>query len=604
MRTLVVATFFVLAGLCLSGSAEAVTICYFGSWAVWRQGAGRYDVGDIDPFLCTHLIYGFAEISTATWEVEAMEPYNDLCVDYGQCAYSRFTALKNLNPDLKTILSVGGNSVEGSTFSQLSEDASRRKIFVNSAVEMLKNYSFDGLDINWMHPTGEGGQPEDKENYIALLRDLHGALADEDLLLTACVSLKKPVVDVAYDVPELSDVVDFVMLNGYNLHGPWHTFTHHHAPLFAHPADTGANALLSIDYGVRYWISKGVDKTKLVLGLSTYGTTWTLNSLDNTGYYAYATQAGKPGPYTATLGILGYNEICELQHGSDQWTVVRDPAMHEPYAYSTTDKTWCGYEDSQSLWRKGQYARSQGLAGVMVWSLETDDFSGSCTGRPYNLIRSMTEGFLDLPFSTPVPPTSATTQTTSGLATPACGDEYFVPDLYCNKYWQCEGGTPHPRECPEGLVWNTAQAACTWPFVTDTAHCLMPGQTMTPPATATPTAATESSTSTSETSTKSTSHTSSTVSLSETSAPTSQTPSTTAPSASPASTTTITTAPIPPDCDPASNYFVSHQSCKKFWWCVEGRAVLGTCYGDLVWDQDARVCVSAGHRDTADCGIL
>lgn len=46
--------------------------------------------------------------------------------------------------------------------SQLSEDASRRKIFVNSAVEMLKNYSFDGLDINWMHPTGEGGQPEDK----------------------------------------------------------------------------------------------------------------------------------------------------------------------------------------------------------------------------------------------------------------------------------------------------------------------------------------------------------------------------------------------------------------------------------------------------------
>nr|XP_027225076.1 chitotriosidase-1-like [Penaeus vannamei] len=352
MRTLVVATFFVLAGLCLSGTAEAVTICYFGSWAVWRQGAGRYDVGDIDPFLCTHLIYGFAEISTATWEVEAMEPYNDLCVDYGQCAYSRFTALKNLNPDLKTILSVGGNSVEGSTFSQLSEDASRRKIFVNSAVEMLKNYSFDGLDINWMHPTGEGGQPEDKENYIALLRDLHGALADEDLLLTACVSLKKPVVDVAYDVPELSDVVDFVMLNGYNLHGPWHTFTHHHAPLFAHPADTGANALLSIDYGVRYWISKGVDKTKLVLGLSTYGTTWTLNSLGDTGYYAYATQAGKPGPYTATLGILGYNEICELQHGSDQWTVVRDPAMHEPYAYSTTDKTWCGYEDSQSLWRK------------------------------------------------------------------------------------------------------------------------------------------------------------------------------------------------------------------------------------------------------------
>ncbi|XP_063611832.1 chitinase-3-like protein 1 isoform X1 [Penaeus indicus] len=462
MLTLVASTFIVVAGLSLS---EAVTICYFGSWAVWRQGAGKFDVEDIDPFLCTHLIYGFAEISTSSWEIEAMEPYNDLCDNYGRCAYSRFTALKKLNPDLKTLLSVGGNSVKGSTFSELSGDASKRKIFVSSAVEMLKNYSFDGLDINWMHPADKDGQPEDKENYIALLRDLHEALADEELILTACVSLEKLEVDVAYDVLGLSDAVDFILLSGYNLHGPWDTFTHHHAPLFSHPADTGDNALLNIDYGVGYWISKGVDKKKLVLGLGTYGTTWTLNNLDDNGYYAYATQAGKPGPYTATLGFLGYNEICEMQHGSDEWTVVRDPDMNEPYTYSV-DKTWCGYEDSQSMWRKGQYARSQGLAGTMVWSLETDDFSGSCTGRPYNLIRSMKEGFLDLPFSTPAPPTSASTQTTSGLVTPTCGAETFIPDLYCNKYWQCVDGIPHPRECSEGLVWNNVLFTCNWPSVT------------------------------------------------------------------------------------------------------------------------------------------
>lgn len=27
---------------------------------------------------------------------------------------------------------------------------------------MLKTYSFDGLDINWMHPADRDGQPEDK----------------------------------------------------------------------------------------------------------------------------------------------------------------------------------------------------------------------------------------------------------------------------------------------------------------------------------------------------------------------------------------------------------------------------------------------------------
>lgn len=56
-------------------------------------------------------------------------------------------------------------------------------------------------------------------------------------------------------------------------------------------------------------MSGGADKSKMVLGLGTFGNCWTLDSLDDTGYFASATQAGEPGPYTASLGILGYNEV-------------------------------------------------------------------------------------------------------------------------------------------------------------------------------------------------------------------------------------------------------------------------------------------------------
>lgn len=45
-------------------------VCYFGSWAVWRPGDGKFDVEDIDPFLCTHAIFGFAGLSNHTWEIE------------------------------------------------------------------------------------------------------------------------------------------------------------------------------------------------------------------------------------------------------------------------------------------------------------------------------------------------------------------------------------------------------------------------------------------------------------------------------------------------------------------------------------------------------
>lgn len=33
-------------------------VCYYGTWAVYRPDAGKYPVENIDPFLCTHIIYG------------------------------------------------------------------------------------------------------------------------------------------------------------------------------------------------------------------------------------------------------------------------------------------------------------------------------------------------------------------------------------------------------------------------------------------------------------------------------------------------------------------------------------------------------------------
>nr|XP_027225089.1 chitinase-3-like protein 1 [Penaeus vannamei] len=538
--------------------SETVTVCYLGSWAVWRPDAGKYDVDQIDPFLCTHVVYSYAQISETSWEAVPLEPYYDLCENWGLCAYDRFTSLKKVNPELKTLLSVGGNA---KLMSEVSADPSKRQSFVSSAVSLAKNHSFDGLDSDWMYPGDENGSPEDKENYILLLTELREALVKEQLLLTAAVSLQKPVIDLAYDIPAMSAVTDLLILRGYNFHGTYDTYTHHHAPLYGHPGDTGNNLFLNIDYGVDYWVSGGADKNKLVLGLGTFGICWTLDSLSDTGYFASATQAGEPGPYTASLGILGFNEICEMQR-DNEWTVVLDPDMNEPYAFYTENKIWCGYEDALSMWVKGQYARSQGLGGVMVWSLETDDFSGSCTGRPYNLIRSMTEGFLDLPFSTPVPPTAAPETTPEPLVTPACSEgDYYLEDIQCDRYWHCVNGNAIPGDCSPGLVWDMAVESCSWPENVDTSHCVMPGEDTT---TTTPVTTKLTTTST--------------------------------------TTTELTTSPAPkPECDIEKNYFISHPICNQYWWCLSGEAVLGTCYGGLRWAQNSHACLPAAEANPVDC---
>ena len=53
-------------------------VCYYSSWAFYRPGFGKFDIDDIDPHVCTHLNYGFANMNNMTWEIVAYDPWFDL----------------------------------------------------------------------------------------------------------------------------------------------------------------------------------------------------------------------------------------------------------------------------------------------------------------------------------------------------------------------------------------------------------------------------------------------------------------------------------------------------------------------------------------------
>ena len=40
-------------------------VCYLTKWSQYRTGAGRYLPRDVDPWLCTHLVYAFAVVNYA-----------------------------------------------------------------------------------------------------------------------------------------------------------------------------------------------------------------------------------------------------------------------------------------------------------------------------------------------------------------------------------------------------------------------------------------------------------------------------------------------------------------------------------------------------------
>lgn len=127
---------------------------------------------------------------------------------------------------------------------------------------------------------------------------------------------------------------------------------------------------LNIEAIVRYWLTHGCPKEKLILGIPTYGRTFTLANSANFGVGALAIGPGSIGSFVPEPGFLPFNEIC---YNLNDWTRFWEPQQKVPYAVKNNQ--WVGYDDLESVAIKLNYILSNDLGGAMFWSLETDDFS-------------------------------------------------------------------------------------------------------------------------------------------------------------------------------------------------------------------------------------
>ncbi|MPC29649.1 Acidic mammalian chitinase [Portunus trituberculatus] len=249
------------------------------------------------------------ELDAAPRELfQVLDPWADLCDGGGRCGFDKFTAMKNVEPHLLTLLAVGGWNDGSALYSQMAETAETRAVFIKSSIQLLKIHNFDGLDLAWTYPTQNGGAPHDRENYVHLLRELKEALEAEGMVLTVTVSPTKSVIDEAYDIPGIAQHADLVTVTTYDLHGSWEHHTNHHSGLYAFSEDVGSDLFLNVDYIINYWVAGGMPEKKLVMGVPAFGRTWTLDSIEEHGYYAPAYLPGMTGPWTKTEGFMAYAE--------------------------------------------------------------------------------------------------------------------------------------------------------------------------------------------------------------------------------------------------------------------------------------------------------
>ncbi|WP_349667355.1 glycosyl hydrolase family 18 protein [Lacrimispora sp.] len=342
-----------------------------GYYAAWEAYSGVCP-DQIDASKLTHINYAFANIGP---DLKITLGYPD--VDPNNIRL--LNSLKLQNPNLKTLISVGGWNWSGKFSDAALTDASRNA-FADSAVDFITKYGFDGIDLDWEYPVSGGlttntRRPEDKQNFTLLLQkireklDARGAMDQKHYLLTIAGGA-----DASYvknvEMAKLAQYLDYANIMTYDLHGTWDPYTDLLAPLYNNN-DSSPQYKASVDSGVTAWLNASFPADMLVMGIPFYG--YLYSSVNNSNNGLYQTYGG--------ANSISYKDIKANYLNKTGYTRYFHSQSMVPWLFNGT--IFISYEDPQSIANKTDYIKSKKLGGAMVWELGQDS-NGELLDTLYN----------------------------------------------------------------------------------------------------------------------------------------------------------------------------------------------------------------------------
>ncbi|CAH9049692.1 Chitodextrinase [Pseudoalteromonas holothuriae] len=301
-------------------------IGYFTSWRNGANGQPSYLVNDIPWDKITHINYAFAHVdannkvsigdptaagnpaTNMEWpgvagaEMDPSLPYKG--------HFNLLNKYKKQHPDVKTLISVGGWAETGGYF---GPDGSRVNsggfytmttnadgsvnhaginAFAKSAVEFIKKYGFDGVDVDYEYPSSmdDSGHPDDfpisnarrgglNASYQILMERLREELdkegeKDGKHYMLTIASPSSGYLLRGMETFQAVKYLDYVNIMSYDLHGAWNSHVGHNASLF----DTGEDSEL------KQWNVYG---TKEFEGIGYLNTDWAVR------YFRGSVSAGR-----------------------------------------------------------------------------------------------------------------------------------------------------------------------------------------------------------------------------------------------------------------------------------------------------------------------
>ena len=419
---------------------DNVVGAYFVEWGIYGRA---YDVTQIPADNLTHLLYGFIPIcgdneslkeiengnswraletacaGSADYEVVIHDPWAAIqkalpgidSNDPIRGTYAQLMALKQRNPDLKILPSVGGWTLSDPFYGFTNK--SNRDTFVASMKTFLKTWKFyDGVDIDWEFPGGDGAAGDrlgdtvnDGPAYIALMQELRIMLDEleaetgrEYELTSAIGSGYDKIQDVDYAAA--AQFMDYIFAMTYDFFGGWNNVTGHQTGLNcgSHISIDECNGTGLDDNGeprkgpaytltnaVDLLLAQGVAAKKIVVGTAMYGRGWEGVMPENTTIADNPMTADGTGKLKGSTaqgvwedGIIDYKGLAQYMVGSagtgvNGFEVGYDELADAAYVWNRQSGTLVTYDSPRSVLAKGQYVTANGLGGLFAWEIDADN---------------------------------------------------------------------------------------------------------------------------------------------------------------------------------------------------------------------------------------
>lgn len=412
-------------------------IGYFTSWRSGDDPQSTYLVKDIPWEQLTHINYAFVSIGSdgkvnvgdvndpnnpatgKTWPGVEVDPALGFKGHFGALATYK------QKHDVKTLISIGGWAETGGHFDTNGDrvadggfytmttnaDGSINHAgiekFATSAVEMMRQYKFDGLDIDYEYPTSMAGagNPYDKDfmeprrqylwasyqELMKVLREKLDAASAQDgihYMLTIAAPSSGYLLR-GMETFDVTKYLDYVNIMSYDLHGAWNDHVGHNAALFDTGKDPelaqwnvygtaayGGIGYLNTDWAYHYFRGS-MPAGRINIGVPYYTRGWQGVTGGDNGLWGRAALPNQaecqPGTGEGEKNNCGHGAI-----GIDNMWHDTDPKGNEMGAGS--NPMWHAKNLENGIW--GSYAVAYGLDPV---NDPSDKFVGTYT-RHYDSV--------------------------------------------------------------------------------------------------------------------------------------------------------------------------------------------------------------------------